>query len=72
VATRKLKLFVWEDSLKDYKSGIMFALAHDVEEARQLICPGWTPDRRGYVEDDLRQEPRVVDRPEGFAVYGGG
>ena len=35
--TKKLKLFVWKNVLSDYTSGIMFALAYDVEEARKAI-----------------------------------
>lgn len=37
-----MKLFVWEDVLKDYTSGVMFALANTVDEARDAICPRWT------------------------------
>lgn len=38
---KKLKLYVWEGVLTDYTDGVMFALAHNVEEAREVICPGW-------------------------------
>jgi hypothetical protein len=33
---RKLKLYVWEDVLTDYTSGVMFALAESEEEPRVL------------------------------------
>ena len=63
----KLKPFVWEDVLCDYTCGVMFALAHDVEEARALIL-----DQSNYVGDELDQEPREVTTPTGFVVWGGG
>lgn len=66
---KKLRLFVWEDVLVDYTSGIMFALAHDVDEARAEILK-----HTNYVNEyDLAREPtHVVDEPRGWALYGGG
>lgn len=65
---KKLKLYVWEDVLTDYTSGVMFALATSVDEARNLILKKWD-----YVpRDDLAREPRCIEAPEGFAVWGGG
>lgn len=63
-----LKLFVWEGVLTDWSSGIMFALATDVEEARAEILKGcdYLP------EGCLAQEPTVYEIPIGFAVWGGG
>jgi len=48
----------------------MFALAPDVETARKLIIE----QERGSecVIRDLATEPLVVEKPEGFAVWGGG
>lgn len=68
---KKLKLFVWEGALTDYTSGIVFALAKDVEEARKLIRE---KDGTGskYLEKDLEHEPLVITKPEGFVVWGGG
>jgi hypothetical protein len=62
-----LRLYVWEGVLTDYTSGVMFALAHSVEEARDLIRA-----MGSGATLDLAQEPRVVEAPEGFAVWGGG
>lgn len=64
---RALKLFVWENVMHDYSAGIAFSLAHDSEEARQLI-----EKKMGYLHGDLAHSPRVIDAPEGFGVYGGG
>lgn len=69
---RKLRLFVWEDVLTDWTSGVMFALAHDVDEARRLIDPTFDPSKDDQKTSDLKQEPSVYDSPIGFAVWGGG
>lgn len=63
-----LKLFVWEDVLTDYTSGLMVALAHDVAEARELLR-----DKVGYDSADIDREPtHVVEEPSAFYVSGGG
>ena len=63
----KLKLYVWENVLHDYKDGIMFAYAKNSDEARALIGK-----KIGYEHDDLRIVPREIKESEGFYVYGGG
>ena len=65
----KLKLYVWEGVLCDYTCGIMFALAHDAEEARGIILK---EDAWSTARDGLANEPKVYDSPKGFAVWGGG
>jgi len=37
IMKKKLKLFVWEGIRRDYTAGIDFAMAYDIEEARQKI-----------------------------------
>jgi hypothetical protein len=66
---RTLKLFVWKGVLCDYTSGVMFALAHDVEEARKVIqeC---NPNIHNFGE--LIEEPEVYEKPYGYALWGGG
>lgn len=65
-----LKLYVWKGVLTDYTSGIMFALARNVKEARELALKdaGGGP----HAESDLKQRPKVYHSPVGFAVWGGG
>ena len=64
----KLKLYVWEDVLADYTSGVMFALATSAAEARRLIG-----EKCDYVPPcDLAKEPKCIEKPEGFVVWGGG
>jgi len=63
-----LKLFVWEDVLRDYSTGVMFALAKDESEARKLLleqCPH-LPD------EDINEQPKVVEEPYSFILWGGG
>lgn len=67
---KKLKLFVWEGVLRDYTSGVMFALAKDKESARQAILK--KIDYSDTAKADLMGEPIVVSKCEGFAVWGGG
>lgn len=68
---KKLKLYVWEGVLYDYNSGIMFALAESVEQARQVIL-----DSGGNglptVEQDIKREPKVYDKPYGKFLFGSG
>ena len=66
---KKLKLFVWEGVLTDYTSGVMFALATDVEDARKQIMK---KENGSTAKADLMSEPLVITKSEGFAVWGGG
>jgi hypothetical protein len=81
----KLRLYVWENVLADYTSGIAFALASSVDEARQLayanLRKGMSPTWGTYQEElakgdgaaqELSAEPQVFDSPAGFAISGGG
>ena len=64
---KTLTLYVWENVLCDYTCGIMFALAHDVEEARRLILA-----QVEYVpREQLDTEPLEVTAPQAFVVWGG-
>ncbi len=63
----KLKLFVWENVLCDYKHGIAFAYAKNSIHARELIGK-----KMGRDSDDLLIEPKEIIEPEGFYIYGGG
>lgn len=64
----QLKLFVWQDVLRDYTAGIVFALAENADKARKLVR-----DVHGeYVESEISREPEVFDSPVAFAQWGGG
>ena len=63
-----LKLYVWEGVLVDYTSGIMFALATSVGEARKLIL---NESDTFTVKRDLKKEPAVYTTKVGFYLWGG-
>lgn len=60
-----LKLYVWEDVLQDWGSGIMFALAKDPDDARMMLAL-----KMVYFPDDLNREPREIKDKEAFYVHG--
>lgn len=66
---KKLKLYVWENVLRDYTPGIAFALAYDELEARELI---YAQKPTVANTGDLDKEPQVFESPKGFALWGGG
>lgn len=72
---QKLRLFVWENVLNEWTSGAMWALAYDVDQARELCVRAAYPDWRvppPHAFDELKKDPLVIDEPHGFAVRGGG
>lgn len=63
-----LKLYVWEDALVDYTSGVMFALARNAKEARKMLL-----EKDDVIpKEDLRVKPKVYKKPFALAVWGGG
>lgn len=65
---KKLKLYVWEDCLTDYTDGVMFALASSEDEAREQILKSCN-----YVPPgELAVQPKIIDSPIGYAIWGGG
>jgi hypothetical protein len=67
--TVPLKLFLWRDVLHSYTSGMAFAIARNVHEARGLLS-----GTDAYWGDDLAAEPEVHDVTSRFCAYnqGGG
>lgn len=68
MARRKMKVFVWEDVLVDYKSGIMVAVAPTVEEARIALLK-----KCFYLpKEDLNKQPMELDlsKPAVFVCWG--
>lgn len=78
----KLRLYVWENVLRDWTPGIAFAYASSVREARDLIMKSdgggrWSKKEalkasRGSIKAELLAEPKVFETPVGYAIYGGG
>jgi hypothetical protein len=72
---RKWQLYIWHDIRADYKSGIGFAVARNVEEAREAIKNACTGDRQwewDYYKGELMNDPEVRDLPAGDWISGGG
>jgi hypothetical protein len=65
--TDRLRLFVWDDYLTDYTSGLAVAVAHDATEARKMVqnAAGWEV---GMGDPDVYE----LDRPRAFQTAGGG
>lgn len=72
---KELKLYVWEDVMRDYGPGLAVALASSKEQAIQLIVDK-ADQLEGLGDYAMRHlqaaEPLVIERPEGFYVTGGG
>ncbi len=66
----KMKLYVWDDVLRDWTSGIMFAVAPDVKSAREQILKA-DPN---VPSEDLAKRPSVfqLTSPRAFTCWGGG
>lgn len=68
MARKKMRVFVWEDVLTDYTSGMMVAIAPTIEEARAQLLKEchYIPDR------DLNQQPKEFDlsEPAAFVCWG--
>lgn len=66
-----LKLFVWTGVLANYSDGIMFAMAHTLEEAQEVLER--ERDRMGYgdIREIYEKSPEIVNSPKGFIIWGG-
>ena len=63
------KLFVWEDVLCDYTSGMAFAIAPDLETALKILN-----EKAGFDLNLPISKLTILSltKPEGFYVWGGG
>jgi len=67
----ELKLYVWEDVLRDYTEGMVCILAEDLEQAREVFLKKYKSEQ--YILDDFFGKPyKVITTPDAFYVYGGG
>lgn len=67
--SKKLKMYVWEDVLTDYTSGLVCILASSLEEALEQAreeFPSYV------VEGFAGHEYQVYEKPKAVYVYGGG
>lgn len=65
----ELKLYVWEDVLRDYTAGMVCILAHSLEEAKEVAEKKFEPYE---VEKFFGKPHKIVTEPDGFLVWGGG
>ena len=73
--TRKLKLFVWEDSFADWFPGLAVAIAPDIRSARRAVMTAYGTDS-DYARRELAVEPKIIpvteDMPaQAWQVSGG-
>jgi hypothetical protein len=62
-----LKMYVWDNVLTDWTSGLIVVLATSLEEARDLACKDL-----GYVYRPIMTDtPDIYDSPMAVHVYGG-
>jgi acyl-CoA reductase-like NAD-dependent aldehyde dehydrogenase len=75
-----MKLFVWHGVLEDYTGGVAFAMADDVDQARQAAAEAFSKCReysdpekaRARMLHELRGEPNEVhEGPSGGYCWGG-
>lgn len=67
----ELKVYVWEDVLRDYSSGMVVIIAHNLDEAREVFLKKY-PDEQYILNDFFGSPHEVVTEPDAFYVYGGG
>ena len=71
----KWKLYIWHGVRRDYTDGIAFAVAHNIEEARNAIkniCLGERKWELDCYKGELMNEPEIRDIPSGDWISGGG
>ena len=73
----KYKLYIWHDIRRDYTGGIGFAVARNVEEARNAIKETCFNDKDRVWEwssyaGELMKEPEIRELPAGDWISGGG
>lgn len=68
-----LKLYIWKDVLEDYTSGIIFAMAYTLAQARKVVVDNaddWA--RESVASAVMGDKPEVHETPYGFYIRGGG
>ena len=65
----QLKMFIWENVLTDYTSGMVAIYAKDLEHALEIARKKFD---NYIVEDFAGKTYTVVTKPDAFYVYGGG
>lgn len=71
MANKNLKVYVWQDVLTDYTSGMAVVVAGSVKEAREMLSEDISEER---MASDFSTEPLELNLkvPQMFYVWGGG
>jgi len=65
-----LKLYVWEGVLAGIdRTGFIFVLAHDLEEARKTAISKSKNDKK-VISSVNKKEPKIYDSPEAIVMWG--
>jgi hypothetical protein len=71
-----MRLYVWENVLRDYTSGMIVALAPDMETALALACASMygkaAASEMSETEPEVTSVGRVAAEPKIWLVHGGG
>ena len=69
MASRKLKIYIWDNVLCDYSSGIIVVCASSVDNARKIAKDAHPSERN--IDDN---EPIIMDIKQRYIAecYGGG
>lgn len=62
-----LKLYVWKNVLTFDTHGLMFALAENIEQARELCLE---QNNSAKAQRDILTEPKTYSSPSGFTLEG--
>ena len=65
--SQRLKLYVWEDVLRDWTAGMVVVLAPSEKEAWRVLKKEYELEYHQI----LGIEPKEVDHPAAFVVWGG-
>lgn len=68
-----MKVYIWEDVLRDYTEGMIVVVASSLKEAREAAL-----NECNYLpQGDITKKPTIIDpakikTPRAFLVWGGG
>ena len=72
----KMKLFVWHDVFSDHTEGKAFALAVDIDNAKECIIESIGNEVGSYfikqraMKELSEKAPEIIENPKGFLIEG--
>ncbi len=55
-----LKLYIWDDFMPDYNSGLAVAIAPDIRSARRAVAATWDAPSSESLKHELSKRPKVI------------